>query len=110
QPEPDPGPVAHTIEETANLRLVRRQGVRFIQTGPVRGTLNGTMNLEAGIGGPGVTATFTVKLPKGTMRGRGKASVRPRGDVAHFNGTAVIEGGTGEYAEVSGRGLRFSGA
>jgi hypothetical protein len=109
EPEPEPGPVARTIQERANLRLVRRQGVRFIQSGPVRGTLDGTMQLTAGIGGPGVTATFTVELPDGTMRGRGKARVRPEGKVAHFDGTAMIEGGTGEYADASGRGLRFRG-
>jgi hypothetical protein len=69
------------------------------------------MVLRATLGGPGVTATFTVTLRDGTLRGRGEASLRPKrdGSSADFSGTANITGGTGVYVDASARDLRYTG-
>jgi hypothetical protein len=122
-PEPEPEPttpkrskppaedeprVLHIVEN-ATLKLVKREGITYWQEGTVKGTLSGTIEVKVTIGGPGVTSTFTVTLPDGTIRGRGRASVRPAGSVVHYKGAADITGGTGKYADASGRNLGYSG-
>jgi hypothetical protein len=97
------------IAERATLKLVKREGITYWQEGTVVGTLSGTIAVTITIGGPGVISTFTVTLPDGTIRGRGSARVRPAGSVVHYLGTASIIGGTGKYADASGRNLRYSG-
>lgn len=97
------------IEETATLKLVKREGTTYWQEGTVTGTLSGKAAVRVTIGGPGVISTFTVTLPNGTIRGRGTARIRPAGKVVHYKGTASITGGTGTYAQASGRDLRYGG-
>jgi hypothetical protein len=110
QPKPpEDKPHELFIVENAKLKLVKREGLTYWQEGTVRGTLSGTIEVRVTIGGPGVVSTFTVTLPEGTVRGRGKASVQPDGSVVHYKGTATITGGTGKYSEASGRNLGYSG-
>jgi hypothetical protein len=97
------------IVENATLTLVKREGISYWQEGAVTGTLSGTIAVKITIGGPGVISTFTVTVPDGTIRGRGSARIRPAGSVVHYLGTASITGGTGKYADASGRNLRYSG-
>lgn len=111
QPKPPEADKPHElfITENARLKLVRREGITYWQEGTVKGTLAGTIAVKVTIGGPGVTSTFTVTLPNGTIRGRGEASVRPAGSVVYYKGSATITGGTGKYADASGRNLGYSG-
>jgi hypothetical protein len=102
-------PAAHSVNETANLHLLRRKGLTFIQQGPVEGTNPGQMLLAVTPGGPGATATFTVTLPDGTIRGTGAARLTPAGSTLRFTGTATITGGTGTYKHASGHNLSYSG-
>jgi hypothetical protein len=95
--------------ENATLELTRRKGITYWQEGTVTGTLSGTIAVRVTIGGPGVISRFTVTLAGGTIRGRGEARVRPDGSVVHYKGTATITGGTGKYADASGRNLSYSG-
>jgi hypothetical protein len=104
-----PRPSRRSIEEVASLTLVRREGLTFFQEGRVRGTLNGTMALQAQLAGEGVTATFTVTLPDGSLEGEGEARVKLGGKFVDFTGTASIVKGTGAYAGVTAKGLTFSG-
>lgn len=107
----EPEPRIRAIKQTATLTMVRREGTTYLQQGPVTGTLTGEMTLHATLGGPGVTATFTVHLDDGTMKGRGSAKLRPRkdGSSADFTGTATITTGTGAHKGVTANDMRFSG-
>ena len=109
-PKPKPGAPAHSIVETASLSLVTKQGVNFVQEGPVTGTLKGQMRLNAKLAGKGVEGTFTVTLANGTLTGQATAALTLDKSVAHFKGTTLITGGTGAYATVIPAALTFSGS
>jgi hypothetical protein len=100
---------AHAIDETASLKLEKRQRLTFTQQGPVSGTLAGRMLLRVTPGGPGAVATFMVTLASGTLIGRGTAKLDPAGSMVKFTGKATITGGTGAYTGASAEGLRYTG-
>ena len=104
------GPVPHQLSETANLQLVSKKGVAFIQEGTVTGTYAGTMRLDAKLGGKGVEGTFTVQLKGGTLSGSAAAGLALAGARANFKGTASITSGTGEFKNVQPAQLAFSGS
>lgn len=104
------GPTPHQVTETANLRLVSKKGVAFVQEGTVTGTLNGTMRLDARLGGKGVEGTFVVTLPDGTLTGSASAALALKGAFADFKGTATISRGTGAYKKLQPAQVAFSGS
>jgi hypothetical protein len=97
--------------ETANLVLVSRASpIQYSQHGPVHGTFNGEMALDAKITAAGVAVTFTVQLDGGTVSGTGLAIPRiTGGPTATLSGTAAVTMGTGKFAGIHGRGLRVTG-
>jgi hypothetical protein len=98
------------VDETAHLKLVSKRGVAFVQEGAVAGTLNGTMRLDAKLGGEGVRGAFTVALSDGTLTGTAEAALTLEDSVANLNGTATLTGGTGAYARLQPAKIDFSGS
>jgi hypothetical protein len=103
-------PQPHQVTETANLRLVSKKGVAFVHEGSVSGTLNGTMRLDARLGGKGVEGTFVVTLPDGTLTGSASAALALKGAFADFKGTATISRGTGAYKKLQPTQVAFNGS
>lgn len=57
----------------------------------------------------GTRVTFTLKNGRGSVRGAGYAQVKFQGTNITYTGKADITGGTGDFADVRRKGLRFSG-
>jgi hypothetical protein len=106
------GPIAHPIEETAQLVLVSSPGPgRYEQQGTVTGTFDGTMTLNARVTDAGVVVDFTANVNGGIVRGHGLAipTIHSGSPVATLKGTAVITGGTGTFAHVRSSKLTVGG-
>jgi hypothetical protein len=97
---------AHAAREiggkaTAHLRLVKAEGSRLFEQGPVAGALVGSMRSELTVGAV-FTGTFTIYTRSGSITGRGRASPHGSGRYQSFNGSFVAIRGTGRYAHVNG--------
>ncbi|MGB2710711.1 MAG: hypothetical protein WBC33_04280 [Conexibacter sp.] len=111
KPAPDQ-PVEHAIDETAQVSLVEKiSPTHFKQRGTVTGTFDGEMELEARLTNAGVRVDFTVNVPgSGTVTGRSLALLQITGAALEpITGTVMLTGGTGDFADVRGRGLKVSG-
>lgn len=106
-----PKPAATSIDELAQLTLTNRASpAHYFQQGPVTGTFDGTISLEARITSRGVIVDFTATLPGGTITGHGIAiAVIDGSPTPGLRGTVDVTGGTGRFAGIHGRGLKVSG-
>lgn len=88
---------------TAHLHLLRADGSRLIEEGPVFGRgLKGSMRAELETGAL-FTGSFTARTHGGSIRGRGRATPRGSGRYLSFRGTLVVTGGSGRYRHAHGR-------
>jgi hypothetical protein len=88
--------------DTAKLRYVRSSGSRLYEEGSVTGTLPGKMTAYVNIGST-ISATFTIYVHGGTIKGRGSAIPHGSGIYESFAGSATAVGGTGRYVHAHGR-------
>jgi hypothetical protein len=109
--QPPAQPATATLDERANLILVRRVSPsHYFQQGTVLGTYDGTMAAEARITSKGVLVRFTATLPGGTLSGRALAvAILDSTTWPGLRGTAVVTGGTGRFAGLHGRRLKVTG-
>jgi hypothetical protein len=93
---------AVNITDTAKLRFTGGSGSLVQESGPVSGTLPGSMQAECNIG-PVLSTNFTIHAADGTIKGHGRAAPHGSGIYESFAGTIVATGGTGLYAHAHGR-------
>jgi len=110
-PTPARQPAESVLDERANLILTRRVSPsHYFQQGTVVGTHDGTMEVEARITSKGVLVSFTATLPGGTISGRGVAvAILDSTTWPSLRGRAIVTGGTGRFAGISGRRLKVIG-
>jgi hypothetical protein len=87
---------------TAHLHLIKPEGSRLIEEGPVSGALAGSALAELHTGAV-FTANFTIRTHGGSIRGRGQAVPHGSGRYQSFHGSFVTTGGSGLYVHVNGR-------
>jgi hypothetical protein len=91
------------------LHLVKRSGSVLLEEGSASGTLRGTVRARFLYNGsPIVTTQFTIRTPKGSIRGHGLSRLSdPRSSSPSFVGPMAITGGSGRYAHARGRGRLY---
>lgn len=87
---------------TAHLHLVRPDGTRLSEEGPVTGSLSGSMRAVVYTGNV-FTGNFTIQTHGGSIEGRGRATPHGLGRYQSFSGTIMIAGGSGRYSHAHGR-------
>ena len=87
---------------TAHLHLVRANGAKLYEEGPVTGALPGSMQASFQTGAS-FTGSFTIRTHGGTIDGRGHAIPHGSGRYQSFGGTITITGGSGRYRHASGK-------
>lgn len=87
---------------TAHLHLVRPDGTRLYEEGPVTGSLPGSMRAVIDTGKL-FTGAFTIDTHGGSIEGRGTGTPHGRGRYQSFSGTLTITGGSGWYSHAHGR-------
>jgi len=94
---------AHILNatDTAHLHYVNGSGAELFEEGSASGSLPGRMVLHGEVG-PTLSASFTVFLHGGTIRGRGTAKAHGAGRYESFAGSLTVTGGTGRYAHAHG--------
>lgn len=104
-------PAESQLDERATLVLARRVSPsHYFQQGAVTGTYGGTMEVEARITSKGVLASFIATLPGGTISGHGVAvAVLDSTTWPSLRGRAIVTGGSGRFAGISGRRLNVTG-
>jgi hypothetical protein len=97
------------LRDEGQLRLTKRGGSLLLQEGPVSGTLPGNVHTRVLYnGGPIVTIQFTISTAGGAIRGHGLGRLsNPRSASPSFVGPLAITGGSGSYANASGRGKLY---
>jgi hypothetical protein len=108
-------PTGHSAALTLNLRdegplhVTKRGASLLLQEGPVSGTLPGDVHTHVLYhGGPIVTIQFTISTASGVIRGHGLGRLsNPRSASPSFVGPMAITGGSGSYANASGRGKLY---
>lgn len=87
--------------DTAHLHYVNGSGAELFEEGTASGSLPGKMQVHGEVG-PTLSASFTVFLHGGTIRGRGTAKAHGAGRYESFAGSLTITGGTGHYEHAHG--------
>jgi hypothetical protein len=95
---------AHVLNgtATAHLHLIRPEGTKLYEEGPVTGALAGSMRAEFDTGTT-FTGSFTIRTHGGSIDGSGSASPHGTGRYRSFSGALTITGGTGRYSHAHGR-------
>jgi hypothetical protein len=102
-------PAAHrtralNVTDTAYLHLTHTDGYIINEEGPAYGTLPGTLKAHFSIVGTTVSASFTINVRGGSIRGHGAGRLNSSGLKASFGGTMQALGGAGRYVHASGHG------
>ncbi len=98
-----------SLRDKGQLHAIKRGGSLLLQEGPVSGTLPGHVHAHVLYnGGPIVTIQFTISTASGSLRGHGLGRLsNPRSSSPSFVGPLAITGGSGRYANASGRGRLY---
>ena len=107
-------PVAHrahdaralSVNDTGHLHLRKAYGSVLQEEGYASGTLPGRAQVRLVVGSS-VSATFSIRTSRGTIYGRGKASLHSSGRYASFGGTLSVSHGSGRYAHAHGSGKLY---
>lgn len=97
------------MDETAQLRVLSRQGIVFNEQGPASGTFKCTLTLRLTAKVTHVGIQFSADPSGGSLRGEGSANVQAEGAVGRVTGTVSITGGSGRYAHAHASGLAITG-
>ncbi|HWT92317.1 MAG TPA: hypothetical protein VN238_04925 [Solirubrobacteraceae bacterium] len=103
---------APTFKIHAEVKMLPGGGTILRQRGTFTGAPlgRGTVDVSTRLGArKGTRVTFTLKSSQGSVRGAGYAQVKFKGTVITYTGTADITGGSGDFADVRRKGLRFRG-
>jgi hypothetical protein len=108
------GPVARasknvSLQETAHLHRVSKNGASFVERGVATGTYDGKLTLHLTTIPQGVKFGMTGKSGDGTLRGHGFAAIKSKGKIGTLSGRADFTGGSGRFQNAHGTGLKFSG-
>lgn len=96
----------------ADVKMLPGGGTILRQTGTFRGAPlgSGKVDVRTRLGDrQGTRVSFTLKSSRGSVRGAGYANVKFKGTNITYTGKADITGGTGDFAGVRRKGLRFNG-
>jgi hypothetical protein len=91
---------------TAQLHLVKANGARLIEEGPVTGALRGSARAELDLGAI-FTAAFTIYTHTGSITGKGQANPHGAGRYESFSGSFQAIKGSGRYAHITGRAALY---
>lgn len=91
---------------TARLHLVRAEGSKLFEEGPVSGAFAGSMRSVLYTGAV-FTGSFTTHANGGSITGHGQATPHGSGRYQSFSGTLIVTGGSGRYAHIHGRAGLF---
>jgi hypothetical protein len=86
----------------ARLHLVRAEGSRLIEEGPVSGAIRGSARGDL-VTGAAFKADFTIHARAGSISGEGRATPHGAGRYQSFHGSFTVTGGSGRYAHIGGR-------
>jgi hypothetical protein len=86
---------------TAHLHLVKPEGAKLYEQGPVTGALSGSMRAELDTGAI-FTGAFTIHTHGGSIKGHGRATPHGSGRYQSFSGSIAVTGGSGRYAHAHG--------
>jgi hypothetical protein len=98
-----------SVRDEGRLKFVRSSGSQLIDEGPISGTINGHVRVRfTYTGDPNVTAALTIYTAHGVVnvRATGRMS-SPTSPSPSFKGQLSIVGGSGRYANASGKGELF---
>lgn len=100
-------PVVHAARTlngtaTAHLHLVKADGSRLQEEGPVTGALPGSMRAVVTTGTL-FAGNFTIRTKNGTIIGNGTATTHGAGRYQSFSGSITVTGGSGHYTHAHGR-------
>lgn len=87
---------------TAHLHLVKANGSRLDEEGPVTGALPGTMRAVLTTGDV-FSGNFTINTKGGAIDGHGRATTHESGRYQTFSGSITVTGGSGRYSHAHGR-------
>lgn len=98
------------FHETAVLKLTKNEVNVHEAQGSATGTFKVAVHLRINVEDASkMTAQFATAGAHGRLTGVGVASYTVSGSILKFSGTSRITGGTGAYANASGRGIRIEG-
>jgi hypothetical protein len=86
----------------ARLHLVRAEGSRLVEEGPVSGAITGSARGDL-VTGAAFKADFTIHTRAGSIDGEGRAAPHGAGRYQSFAGSFTVTGGSGRYAHIGGR-------
>jgi hypothetical protein len=86
----------------ARLHLVKAEGSRLIEEGPVSGAITGSARGDL-VTGAAFKADFTIHTRAGSISGEGRAAPHGAGRYQSFAGSFTVTGGSGRYAHINGR-------
>lgn len=97
------------VRDEGRLQIVSDGATTILDRGRVAGTLPGEASVAFRYNGsPRVTATFTIRVSGGTIRGRARCRLSdPASPAPSFRGALSIDGGSGRYAHARGGGELF---
>jgi hypothetical protein len=97
------------LQETAQLKLSREEGIALVEHGQAAGTYNAPMTVTLTIHPKSVTAVVTVFPKGGSISGIAQANYVVKASTGYYGGTFTITHGTGAYRHASGKALGISG-
>lgn len=101
---------ALVVRDSAAVAPAASNGNTTTDVGPASGTLSGTLHFSSTVAGSVFKFTFMLATRAGTIAGNGRGRLHfGRPPYASFEGTGVVDHGSGRYQHASGSG-RFSGA
>jgi hypothetical protein len=97
------------VREEGQLHFLSDNATTIIDTGRIHGTIPGVARVDFIYNGsPEVRATFIIRGPGGTIRGRARGRLSdPVSPAPSFRGSLSITGGSGRYARTHGGGELF---
>ncbi|HEY1688548.1 MAG TPA: hypothetical protein VGF95_06745 [Solirubrobacteraceae bacterium] len=99
-----------TLSEVGHLHLLSRHNFTLTEQGSAAGTIAGTLYVRmVAVSSSRVTAEVQIGTRRGTIAASGSGSYRRTDGTASFSGSLSIDSGSGDYADVHGSGLHFSG-
>jgi hypothetical protein len=100
-----------SLREVGHLhRAGKGSSKNLHEVGTQSGTLGGTMDVRIVTAYTTASVKFTVNPGGGSFHGEGVVAYYVAGNVAHFNGTVKITGGTGKYAHISASQMQINGS
>jgi hypothetical protein len=101
-----------SVNETANLKLIRHHTGLLIEEGSSSGTPGGRLEIRVSVSYEHTThaaISFTAHPSGGTVTGQGEVPFYASGALAHFSGTLHSLRGSGRYTHAATHGIAIQG-